>query len=107
LSFSKIQKMLAVCTGFFQRMTAAEKIRYIKSGAASPNSHQTPRICIRQRSEDHRIHHAEHGGVYSDPQSKGKNYNGCKTGSMNECPDCTPNILPEAFHNFPSLLLYS
>ena len=66
---------------------------------ASVHAHQAVRVGVGKRVEQHRFHHAEHGGVGADAKGQGDDGDCGEAGRAPEQPQRIADVLEEAIHS--------
>ena len=66
-----------------------------------PDDHEAARIPVRQRTEEHAIHHAEDRCVRADAERERQHRNGGEAGVLRQHPYSVPQILEKCRHCLP------
>ena len=82
----------------FRRRHPVLVIRNADAGEPHPELHQFFGLLVGQRLQDHRVHHAEDGGVGADTERQREHGDDGESGAAGENPDGIAAVLQERFH---------
>ena len=63
--------------------------------------HQLPAVAIRQRAQEHAVHHAENGRVGADAESQGENRHAGKARVLHQHANAVADVLHQRLHRAP------
>jgi hypothetical protein len=73
-------------------------LRLVGPHAVAPRRHQPPRILVRQRPQQHGVHHREDGAVGPDAERQRHHGDGRKPRPLRQHPQPVPNVLQQSPH---------